>query len=270
MKTRSRNIAIRAIAATSISVAALSFSPASYAQSSGILSGWGGSATVGANRSTGNSESTNVHGSVRVGKTVGRWEHVLFGSIFQGEATLVNAEEDANGVVSRTIIRGDTSDRLTFGYQPKFYYSDRTYFFAVLDWEQDEPANIDQSTRQVIGVGYRFFSNSSGFLSGEVGVGNKNTDVFSGDDFSGGIGYAGLNYLNRLNENATFTADFRSDFGSDNTFVEIGVGFGLKVSDNISFKLSYFARNNSDLSSAENPLSTSTDSVTTFSLVFDI
>lgn len=261
---------MRALAVTLVGIAALSFSSASVAQGSGILQGWSGTATLGANRSTGNSETTNVNGGFRLGKSIGRWEHVVFGSVFKGEATLVVQSEDDTGVVSRRIERGDTSDRIALGYQPKFYYSEKTYFFGYLDWEQDEPANVDQATRQIIGIGHRFFSNAKGFLSAEAGIGNKNTTVFTGEDFDGGIGYVAANYLNRISDNTTFTADLRSDFGSDNTFVEIGLGLGFRISTNISFKVSYFARNNSDLISAENPLATSTDSVTTFQLVFDI
>ena len=261
--------AVRTIAASTLGMAALSFSTASVAQES-ILEGWRGTATLGANTSTGNAEASNINGSIRLGKTVGRWEHLVFGTVFKGESTLVVSEEDEDGTVSRTIVRGDTSDRLALGYQPKYYYSDRTYFFGILDWERDHPANIDQATRQVIGVGHRFFSDATGFLSAEVGIGNKNTAVLSGEDLAGGIGYLGVNYLNRFNENTTFTADLRSDFGSDNTFVEFGIGLGFRVSTNVSFKINHFSRNNSDLASGDNPLSSSSDSVTSFQLVFDI
>lgn len=263
--------AMRTIAATTLGFAALSFSTASVAQE-GILEGWRGTASLGANTATGNSESSNINGAIRLGKTVGRWEHLVFGTVFKGESTIVVTGEvdEATGIAPRTIVRGDTSDRLALGYQPKYFFSDRTFFFGILDWEQDEPANIDQRTRQIIGVGHRFFSDASGFLSAEVGVGNNTTSVVTGDDISGGIGYLGVNYLNRLNENTTFTADLRSDFGSDNTFVEFGIGLGFRVSDNISFNVSHFSRNNSDLGSGDSPLASSSDSVTTFQLVFDI
>ena len=269
--------AMRTIAATTLGMAALSFSTTSVAQE-GILSGWSGTANIGANTSKGNADAHNINGAIRLSKTAGRWEHLVFGTLFKGESTLVINELDAAGDVVlddsgnpvRRIVQGDTSDRLALGYQPKFYYTDRTFFFGILDWETDEPANIDTATRQIIGVGHRFFSDASGFLSAEIGVGNKTTEAVFGPDADGGIGYLGINYLNRFNENTTFTADLRSDFGSDNTFVELGLGLSFRVSTNMSLKASYFARNNSDLSNASNPLDSSTDSVTSFQLVFDI
>jgi len=243
-----------------------------------IFTGWAGTASLGATSSTGNAEASNINGSIRLGKTVNRWEHLLFGTIFKGTSSIVVVERDAEGQPilgddgrpQRTIVKGDNSDRLALGYQPKFYYTDKTYFFGLLDWEQDKPGNIDAATRQIIGVGHRFFSNNSGFLSAEVGLGNKTTAPVLGDDINGGVGYLGVNYLGRLNENVTFNADLRSDFGSENTFVEIGLGIAFKVSEKLALKISHFTRSNSDLDSGDNPLSSNSDSVTALNLVIDI
>ncbi|MFK7890973.1 MAG: YdiY family protein [Granulosicoccus sp.] len=283
INTNSRTI----LPALALSVSAIIASPMGYAQDSDVsdaveagteiissaFSGWRGTATLGATTSSGNAEASNINGSIRLGKTVGRWEHLAFGSIFKGTSSIVIEDPDEiddDGRPVRRIIKGDNSDRLALGYQPKYFLSDRTYAFGILDWEQDKPADIDSSTRQIIGIGHQFFSNESGFLSAEVGIGNKNTELVSGGDVDGGIGYLGLNYLNRINENVTFNADLRSDFGSDNTFVELGLGVAFKISEKLALKVSHFSRSNSDLDSGDNPLSSSSDSVTTMNLVIDI
>lgn len=244
--------------------------------------GWSGTASLGATSSSGNAESSNVNGALRISKTVNRWEHLVFGSIFQGTSSIVVEERNADGTPvlgddnrpQRTIIRGDNSDRLALGYQPKFYYTPKTYFFGILDWEQDEPANLDSASRQIVGVGHRFYSNDSGFLTLEAGFGNKFTDLVVGDDIDGGIGYLGLYFLSKVSETVTFNADFRSDFGSDNTFVELGLGVAFKLSEKLALKVAHFSRSNSDLSSdlssANNPLDSNSDSVTTLNLVIDI
>lgn len=268
--TSSKNVAARAIALTSLGVASLSFSPVSYAQGTDILNGWAGTATVGASKITGNSESENINASIRLGKTVNRWEHIVFASMFKGESSLIVPTEGGNGVTTSEVVSGDTSDRITLGYQPKFYYSEKTYFFGILDWETDEPSNIDTSTRQIIGVGHRFFNTEKSSLNAEVGFGNKTLEVVNGDDADDAIAYIGVNYLNQLTERLIFNADLRSDFGSDNTYTEVTLGLGARLSDRLTAKVSYFARSNSDLEDITNPLSTSTDSITTFQLAFDI
>jgi len=243
-----------------------------------IWDGWSGTATLGATSTTGNAEASSVSGAVRVGKTVGQWEHLLTANLLFGEQTVVreridadgNPIEDNNGQPIVDIFTAGNSERIALGYQPKFYWRPNTYFFGILDWEQDEPANIDLATRQVIGVGHRFWSTPQGYFSGEAGFGNKVLEPVNGSDLSGGIAYLGLNYLNRVSENTTFNADLRADLGGDNTYVELGLGLAFKVSERLALKVSYFTRGNTDLDNPTNALSSDNDSVTSFNLVLDI
>lgn len=68
----------------------------------------------------------------------------------------------------------------------------------------------------------------------------------------------------------TFDADLRSDFGSDNTYLEIGLGVAFKVSDKLSLGIAHFSRGNSDITNADNPFGSKNDTVTTLNLVVDI
>lgn len=276
--TFSKNSLAACVVAGALSLSSNTFAQDTETGLGSTFEGWRGTASLGATSSTGNAEASNINGSIRLSKSVNRWEHLVFGTVFKGTSSIVIQERDENGDVilgddgrpQRTIVKGDNSDRLALGYQPKFYYTPKTYFFGILDWEQDEPANIDSATRQIVGVGHRFYSNASGFLTVEAGLGNKTTDLVLGEDVNGGVGYLGLNFLNRVTENVTFNFDLRSDFGSDNTFVEIGAGVAFKLSEKLALKLSHFSRSNSDLDSGDNPLSSNSDSVTTMNLVIDI
>lgn len=236
-----------------------------------VFSGWTGTASAGATFITGNSESENVNASIRLIKSSAKWDHVLFASLFRGTSSIVVETIDpVSNQPTREIVEGDNSDRLTFGYQPKYYFNNKLYGFGLFDWETDEPANIDSTTRQIVGVGYSFFRNASGYLSGEIGVGNRTLEPVVGDDLDGGIGYLGVNYLNRISDTVSINADLRSDFGSENTFVEIGLGAAFKLSSNFSLKVAHFQRSNSDLSDPGNPLDSDSDGITTFNLVLDI
>lgn len=236
----------------------------------GGFGGWSGSASVGATSATGASESSSVNATIRLNKAYERWEHLLTGSVFKGRSTTVVTEEDETGQPVRRVVEGDNADRVAVGYQPKYFFTDRTYGFGLFDYESDPPANIDSAFRQVVGVGHRFYENDSGYLSAEVGVGNKNTDQVSGDDLDGAIGYVGVNYLERFTDTLSFNADFRSDFGGDNTFVEIGLGLTVELNDRLSARLSHFTRGNDGLDAGDSPLDTDRSSLTTLNLVFDI
>lgn len=244
-----------------------------------ITSGWSGTANLGMTNAGGNSEARSISGGIRLGKSVDQWTHILSASVLSGESTILVERRNELGEVEvdpttnapiRDIIKGDNAERYAIGYQPRFQWKEKTYLFGIIDWEQDKPANIKSSTRQIVGVGHTFWRDSKGFFTGEVGVGNKNLSVLFGDDLDGGIGYFGFNFVNRLSEVTTFNADFKSDFGSDNTFSEIGLGMTFRASDRMSIKLSHFLRNNTGLTNPSNPLNSDTDTVTTFNLLFDI
>lgn len=246
---------------------------------SAITQGWSGSATLGASTASGNTEASSISGDIRLGKAVGRWEHLVFGTVFKGSSSIIVEVEDntenENEVnpdqpTERRVIKGDNSDRLAFGYQPRYYWRPRTYLFGFLDWETDDPANIDSATRQIVGVGHKFWANETGFFSGELGIGNKLLDPVVGDDIDGAIGYAGLNLVRRFTDTATFSADLRTDFGDENTFVELGLGLAFKLAEGMALKISHFTRNNSDLKDGNNPLASNGDSVTSLNIVFDI
>lgn len=246
---------------------------------SDLTSGWSGDASLGATNAGGNSKASSISGAIKLRKDVELWQHVVSASILKGESTIVVERRDANGDIEidpttnapvREIINGDNSERYAIGYQPRYRWKDDTYLFGILDWEQDKPANIDSATRQILGIGHTFWRSNSGFFNGEVGFGNKNLAPVFGDDLDGGIGYVGFNFYNRLTESTTFNADMKSDFGSENTFTEIGLGLSFRVSDKMSVKLSHFLRNNTGLSNPTNPLDADTDTVTTMNLVLDI
>lgn len=246
-----------------------------------VIQGWSGTATLGANSLSGNTEASNITAGIRLGKTIGKWEHLVFGAYFKGDATARVQALNEDGTDKEITVGGQqvkvftlektgNSDRLAVGYQPRFYWRPRTYFFGIIDYEKDKPANISLAARQVIGVGHKFFSNASGFLSGEAGFGNKTTEVVLGDDASGGIAYLGANYLNRINENVTFNADFRADLGGENTYTELGLGLAFKVSERMALKLSHQTRGNTDITDPTLDGASKSDNSTSITLVVDI
>lgn len=243
-----------------------------------VFDGWTGTATLGASNSTGSAETSSVNGSIRVGKRSGKWAHWFSASVFKGDSAVLAPRRDAegefvlddNGDQVVDIVRGDTSDRLAFSYQPRYFFSGNTYGFLVFDWETDEPTGIDQATRQLIGIGHTFYRDESGYLSAEFGLGNKTLETTDNENFDGAIGFAAANYLYRINENVTFKADVSADFGSDNRLVDASVGIAYKLTETLAFGVSHFIRTNSDVTNASNPLSDRRDSVTTLNLVIDI
>jgi len=243
-----------------------------------VFEGWTGAATLGANTSTGSSETSSVNGSLRVGKRSGAWENWFFASAFKGESAVAAPRRDAEGNIVLDdnneeildIVRGDTSDRITAGWQPRYYFSEKTYGFGKFDWLKDEPAGIRSSNRQMIGVGHSFYRDQTGHFSIELGAGRKSLKDVTDETVDGEVGYIAANYLYRVNPNVTFNADASSDFGGDSRATEAAVGIAFKLTETLAFGISHYVRANGDVTNERNPLSARRDSVTTMNLVIDI
>jgi len=282
IKTNMKRISFK----TPIGVAAVLYTlvfPTAYAQnvSESLIQGWSGQATLGASSISGNTDANNINAGIRLGKTVGKWEHLVFGSYFKGESTQLVEKRDVNGQPVTISVNGEdvqvftqvvngNSDRLSIGYKPRYYWRPRTYFFGIIDYEKDKPANVKLVSRQLIGVGHKIFSNPSGFLSVEAGVGNKNLEQVFGDDVSGANAYVGASYLNRINDNVTFNSDFRADLGSDNTYTEINLGLAFKLSERMAVKVSHQTRGNTDIENPKLESPSKIDNATTINLVLDL
>jgi len=257
--------------------------PNAHAQDTGqsLIQGWSGQATFGASSISGNTDANNINAGIRLGKTVGRWEHLMFGSYFKGESTQLVEKRDANGNPVTLSVNGEdvqvftqvvngNSDRLSIGYKPRYYWRPRTYFFGIVDYEKDKPANIELGARQLIGVGHKIFSDPSGFLSVEAGLGNKSIKQVFGNDINGASAYFGASYLNRVTDSVTFNADFRADLGSDNTYTEIDLGLAFKLSRRLAVKISHQTRGNSDIENPKLESPSKIDNATTINLALDL
>lgn len=245
---------------------ALMLTGAAHAQSS-LLEGWSGAASLGFTFVRGDAESDSITANIRLSKTVGKWEHLVFGSAIQGSQTVVitNPPEPSE------LLEADSAERFLIGYQPKYYWRPRTYFFGLFDFETDEPGNIDTSFAQIIGIGHKFWERGEGtYFSGEAGIGNSSLEPEVGEDVDSAILYGALNYRNQFTDTVTFFSDFRADIGDDNTAIDWNSGVSFKVSTRLSVNLSLLIYGNTDLDDNSNPLDEDYNQVYTAGLAFDI
>ncbi len=245
---------------------ALMLTGAAHAQSS-LLDGWSGSANLGLTFVRGDAESDSVAAGIRISKTVGKWEHLLFGSLIHGSTTVVIANPPAPS----ELIEADSAERLLIGYQPKYYWRPRTYFFGLFDFETDEPGNIDTAFTQIIGIGHKFWTRGEdSYFAGEAGIGNSSLEPEVGPDVDSAILYGALNYRYKFTETALFYSDFRADIGDDNTAIDWNSGVSFKLSSRLAVNLSLLIYGNTDLDDNTNPLDEDFNQVFTAGLVFDI
>lgn len=207
--------------------------------------GFSGQVGLGVIATSGNSESESINFNFDTWWNVDPWSHSLGGL----------AIKSSNSGVT-------TAEAYNLGWQSKYNLNDTDYVFGLIAWDKDEFSAYEQQTRETIGYGRRFFDTGTHFLSGEVGVGARQSDLRDGSSSSDTIGYLGAEYRWTISETSLFSQSLSLETGSSNTYIEATSALSAKVRESLALMLSFTLKNNSDVL----PGTEKTDTFTTISL----
>jgi len=184
-----------------------------------------------------------------------RWEHELNVKLYRSTTQIrvprrdANGDEliDNNGAPITDQIRATSNNRRFISVQPRWFFSSRYYVFAIVDLEVNKPIDVELSSRQITGIGYKLWKDRNDFISAAVGVGRKKLEQVSGNTDIGAIGYLGFRFNRSIGEGVLLGLDLDSEFGGENRFSEIQIAVGWKLRDPLSVKLKYDVRFKSDI-----------------------
>jgi len=214
---------------------------------------WTGNAEFGFSNTTGNTETSTANLKVDLNHVVGSWRHNLFGESFYS---------DNNSIKS--------AERYMAGYKPSYFFSEKNYMFGILRYDQDRFAFINSRFNEVLGYGRQVFNTRIHVLDGEIGLGARQTDYVS-DPSTADLKennvflFLGLKYNGKISETTQFLETARVESSYENTFVESDSAFQFHVIGNLSAKVSYTVRYNSDITGARG---TNTDTLTGVNLLY--
>lgn len=227
---------------------------AGYQMPRNLQQGWDGKVQLGALATFGATDSSAVSARTDFTYRGARLEHEITTKVYRSSSeslvTRRNAQgeeiRDEDGLPVRDMVKSTTNDRRFISVQPRWFFTSVHYAFLLADAEFNEPADIESSTRQVAGVGYKLWKSRRDFISAAVGVGRKKLVQVSGESEEGAIGYVGLRLNRRLNDKIAVALDFDSDFGGRNRFSEAEASLSWKVRGPVAVKFKYEARFNSN------------------------
>ncbi|HWL46892.1 MAG TPA: DUF481 domain-containing protein [Sphingomonadaceae bacterium] len=124
-----------------------------------LLDNWKGQAEIGGSRSTGNTRSLGVYGSINLTKEGLRWRHQLTG----------RADLQRTGGVT-------TAERFTFAWQPNYKFDDRLYAFGLGQYEHDRLLGYRSRYTAGTGIGYAVVSRPHLKIDFEGGPALRYTD----------------------------------------------------------------------------------------------
>ena len=220
-----------------------------------LQQGWDGQVQLGAQATFGATDSNAV--SVRTDFTYRgeRAEHELTARLHHSANKALVSRRDAEGkevtnskgVPVTDEVTTTTNDRRFLSVQPRYFISSRIYVFALADLDVNEPADIELSSRQVTGIGYKLWKSRSHYVSAAFGVGRKKLEQVSGESEEGAIGYFGLRIKRKLNETVSAAFSLDSDFGGENRFSEAEVSVSWRVRGPVALKFKYEASDNTKI-----------------------
>lgn len=240
--------------------------------------GWDGNVQLGALASFGPTDASAITARTVFTYRNNKWEHELDARLHQSNSeALVSRRDDSGEVVVdennepvKDLVSSTTNNRRFIGGQLRRFFTTKYYVFAIADLDMNKPANLDMSTRQIAGVGYKLYRSKNDLVSAAVGLGRKRRVEVSGESREGAIAYLGFSLRRKIRDDITLSFDLDSDFGSENRFSEVEVTLAMKLRDPVSLKLKYDARFNSTVIDPINTYDDGLESALSVNLAVDV
>ena len=209
---------------------------------------WSGKGTFGGVLARGNTETETINLNLDVENKLDRWTH-------KAGASMLRTVTDDITSADRWELRGESQYSLT----------ERSYVFGALRYEDDAFTDYDYQATLSGGYGYRFITNDTTKLEGQIGVGYREAEVrLTGEQQDGIIARGALDFEHKLTATTLIYDRFLVESGSDNTFVQNALGVEVKINDTFALGLDYAVRHNTDVL----PGTDKTDQVLTANLVY--
>ena len=209
---------------------------------------WTGKGAFGGVLSRGNTETETINLNIDVANDLERWTH-------KAGASMLRTVNDDVTSADRWEVRGETNFKL----------GKRSYLFGTLRYEDDAFTDYEYQATAAAGYGYRFIATEKTKLEGQIGLGVRQTELrLTGEKEDNAIARGAMTWEHKLTETSLVYDRFLVESGSDNTFVQNGLGIEVKIAERFALGLDYSVRHNTEVL----PGTEETDQVFTANLVF--
>lgn len=208
-------------------IALMVAAPVSLAQDE---EGFSGRAGLGYLSTTGNTETESLNINFEMGWNYDRWHHRFAGLAVQSSTSDVT-----------------TAEAYGLNWQTDYDINEVSYWYGLAAWNKDEFSPYEQQSRIAGGYGRRFIQTERHDLSGELGVGYRQSDLRDGTSTNKSIMRLSGEYIWTISETSRFNQTLSIESGSDNTYTEAISSLGVDINDDLALVVSYTLRNNSDV-----------------------
>lgn len=210
--------------------------------------GWHGEGALGFTSTSGNTDSETLTANLGITRQSANWKHTAGLKIIQSETD-----------------NQESADSLEITARSEYSLSDRSYLFGKLRHEDDEFSGFEYQNSIAFGAGSRLIANEQHLLDVSAGLGTRSLKVAAtGQTEEDGVVIADLIYIYNISTTSKIGQTLSIEEGDENTHTESETSLTLQIDGNLSAKLAYLVKRNSEV-----PANTEkTDKITTISLVY--
>ena len=210
--------------------------------------GFSGEGSLGWISNSGNTNNESFNGNIKTVIRSDWWAHN-----FSLSAKRIRDE--------RTV----TAERYVFTEKSDFTFSDTSYAFASLRYDDDRFDGFDYQASATVGIGWYLVSSDTQHFDLELGAGYRKAKLSATSEKNNeAIGRMAQHYDVNFTETSQFFQDLVIESGNTNTASEFIAGLKVSINSSLALKLSYNVKRNSNPA----PGSEKTDRTTAINLVF--
>lgn len=196
-----------------------------------MAEGWKGEGELGYTTTSGNTESESLIAKLGIENTQNKWTH---------KANIEALKASTNNVTS--------ADSLVFKEKSQYSLAEKTYAFGQLRYEDDKFSGYDYRASITFGFGSRFIQNDTHTLDASLGAGYRSSkDTVTQQTNDEAVATLDASYEYKISSTASFSEAISVESGEDNTHSESETVLKTKINGNLSSKISYQIKHNSDV-----------------------
>jgi putative salt-induced outer membrane protein YdiY len=195
---------------------------------------------------TGNTETTSIKGKLAAHQELTQWSNDFI-------AEVLYKKDQIDGVDKTTAQKYFLSGQGNYKLENPDH---RLFGFA--SYEEDKFSNFDYQATVAAGWSQKMWEDDVSKLNYSIGPGYSFAETNTGEDQSGFIVRAAMDYQWKISESANFKQLLSTEVGSENTKSKSETSVSAKITEGLSLKVSLIMDHNSDVPGDKDNLDTQT------------
>jgi len=192
--------------------------------------GWKGNVELGIVTTTGNTETETINAKARAETEREKWRHTMY-------LESLNSSTQGTTTAERYVVNG----------QSDYKFGEHSYFFAMINYEDDAFSGYDYRVSEALGYGRRVIGKDTLTLDLEIGPGARQSKLDAGGRENEYTVRGAAKLAWKISDTSALTEDLSSDVGQDVTITKSVTALTAQVSGSLATKITYTIKNTSDV-----------------------